>query len=110
MKIKNFEIEQDFSENMRNGLGWMDAISRDLTGLEIVITSGSEDHAKHMELSKHYKRNNESGKGEAADLRTYIYTPTQIKQIIKEFRLKDVMNKYDLVLESDHFHLEYDPK
>ena len=63
---------------------------------EAVITSARD--GKHMEGSLHYK-------GQAIDLRTKHVLEALTKKI-KEY----VGSDYDVVLESEHIHLEWDPK
>ena len=57
---------------------------------------------KHSETSLHYA-------GQAADLRTrYFDRPTQ-EAIVAE--LKEALGKnYDVILESNHIHMEYQPR
>lgn len=68
-------------------------------GAECVITAGTD--GKHMEGSLHYK-------GLALDLRTFnvpgreLAICNQIKQALGP--------DYDVIIEKDHIHLEYDPK
>lgn len=71
-----------------------------LMDLELVITSGTD--GKHMEGSKHYT-------GDALDLRTRNLTKKQQVQVMNALR-KRLGPDYDLVMESDHMHLEYDPE
>ncbi len=67
-------------------------------GVECVITSGGE--GKHMTGSLHPK-------GRAIDLRSReLKAPAATVKAIKRELGKD----YDVILESDHIHLEYDPK
>lgn len=72
-------------------------------GLPGVVTSGRD--GTHKPSSRHYK-------GLAADMRTNHpkSTPTLIKTIYRE--IEDLLDRkgFDIVLESDHLHLEYDPK
>lgn len=64
----------------------------------MVITSLTD--GKHGAASLHYT-------GEAVDLR--LPTPLVKEQIIKQ--LKSALgSSYDVVLESDHIHIEHDPK
>ena len=74
-------------------------------GAEAVITSGAD--GKHSDASKHYAENNPSGMVEALDFRTrnIIYP----ERVANELRQKLGPN-YDVVLETDHIHVEYDPK
>ena len=68
-------------------------------GAECVITAGTD--GKHMEGSLHYK-------GCALDLRTFNVAgkELQVKVALQQALGKD----YDVVLEKDHVHVEYDPK
>ena len=69
-------------------------------GYECVITSGSD--GKHMPTSLHYQ-------GKALDLRTRDLQE-QTKVAIVE-KLKEALgSQFDVVLESDHIHVEFDPK
>lgn len=77
-----------------------DEISQKVSKKECVVTSILD--GKHKKGSKHYT-------GNAFDMRTYIYTVPEIKEIIQ--RLKDELGRnYDVVLEGNHIHVEYDPK
>lgn len=74
-------------------------------GAEAVITSGAD--GKHSRTSKHYPENNASGLVEALDFRTWnVLHPGRVALRIREKLGPD----YDVVLESDHIHIEYDPK
>ena len=68
-------------------------------GVDIVVTSGTD--GKHIQGSKHYS-------GEALDLRTSNLTKEQIQGLIQELK-KRLGTNYDIVLESDHLHVEFDP-
>lgn len=68
-------------------------------GKPLVITSCTD--GKHMKGSKHYS-------GNAIDIRIRHLTQKEIDSLIRRFKLwydKD----YDIVLEKDHIHVEYDP-
>ena len=66
----------------------------------LVITSVND--SDHMVSSLHYK-------GLAFDCRTRDLTPMQISVIVR--MLKEALtSEFDIVLESDHIHIEYDPK
>lgn len=74
-------------------------------GAEAVITSGSD--GKHSRQSKHYAENNASGLVEALDFRSReVADPEQVRNELAEALGPD----YDVVLESDHIHVEYDPE
>jgi hypothetical protein len=67
---------------------------------QCVITSASD--GKHGPNSLHYK-------GKALDLRT-SNVPTAILHLVHR-GLKDSLGaQFDVVLESDHIHVEFDPK
>ena len=73
---------------------------------EVVVTAGSDGH--HGEHSMHYKNL-------AVDLRTGhswsppLMTPQEARDIRDELTLR-LGAGYDVVLEGDHIHAEYDPK
>lgn len=68
-------------------------------GGELVITAGTD--GKHMVGSLHYK-------GLALDLRTRNIAGAE-QAVVKE--IKAALGKdFDVVLEGDHIHIEFDPK
>lgn len=70
-------------------------------GVEFVITSGTD--SVHGWSSEHYK-------GDAIDVRTRNIRSEQQKSLIAA-QIKDCLtDDYDIVLESNHLHIEYDPK
>lgn len=70
------------------------------TGNRCVITSGSD--GKHGPNSLHYK-------GMALDLRTSNLRADQVHPVY--LLLKESLGEqFDTVLESDHIHVEFDPK
>lgn len=70
------------------------------TGQRCVITSGSD--GKHGPNSLHYK-------GKALDIRINNLRPDQIHPVY--LTLKECLgDQFDVVLESDHLHVEFDPK
>ena len=72
---------------------------RDVLKLQLIITSVTD--GKHSVASKHYV-------GLAIDLRIWHMSDTQIKNFTHYFVINYDKN-YDLVLEKDHIHIEYDP-
>lgn len=87
-------------------------------GEELVITSALD--GKHSKKSKHYH-------GHALDFRTWYFTVENMPKVMEDFKkvLTNILkwNKffnsfgeplqledYDIVLESTHLHVEYDPK
>lgn len=78
----------------------IDKIHQDTIGRNAVITSARD--GKHMVGSLHFV-------GRAIDLRTRDM-PLMGSAAIAE-SLREVLGKdFDVVLEKDHIHLEYDPK
>ncbi len=73
----------------------------DILGLpEVYVTSAND--SGHMPGSKHYT-------DEALDFRTHTYTDGVVESwaaMIRERLGRD----YDVVIESDHLHVEHDPK
>lgn len=65
----------------------------------VVVTSGSD--GKHKEQSKHYTH-------EALDLRTKNLSVSDRDALLVALRRR-LGNSYDVVLEEDHIHVEYDP-
>lgn len=75
-------------------------VYREKVGLPCVITSASD--GKHGPNSLHYS-------GKALDLRTNSLRPDQIHPVY--LALKTALGEqFDVVLESDHIHVEFDPK
>jgi uncharacterized protein YcbK (DUF882 family) len=69
-------------------------------GYSVLITSGID--SVHRGDSKHYS-------GNAFDLRINNVLKLHVKSIFEELRVK-LGNDFDVVLERDHIHVEYDPK
>jgi hypothetical protein len=69
-------------------------------GASCWITSGSD--GKHGHTSLHYK-------GKALDLRTKHLRPEQVHPVWKALKAA-LGTQFDVVLESDHIHVEFDPK
>ena len=69
-----------------------------LIGTDLVITSGIE--GKHSRASKHYG-------GDAIDIRTRnLEDPSGFADALK----RALGDDFDVILESNHIHVEYDPK
>jgi len=66
----------------------------------LVITSARD--GQHMKGSKHYT-------GDAVDLRTRDLTKQEQKDLWQNL-VNYLGPKFDVVLESDHIHVEFDPK
>ncbi len=69
-------------------------------GYDVVITSGSD--GQHKAESLHYS-------GRALDYRTRNMDPADARVIATELS-RALGENYDVVLEDDHIHVEYDPK
>lgn len=69
-------------------------------GKDCVVTSGRD--GVHQVHSKHYT-------DEAVDLRRFHLQPDEVSPMVQT--LKQLLGQdFDVVLEGDHFHIEYDPK
>lgn len=90
----------EWSKELMYGMGVFEQISMDVTAIDPVVTCGIEGY--HSISSKHPK-------GDAVDYRTHYYSQEQCEEILRRFNLK-LDKSFDLVLEKDHFHLEFDPK
>ncbi len=69
-------------------------------GYELVVTSLND--SKHSRTSLHYV-------GQAADLRTRHMPLEVAKDIVEELK-NSLPDEYDIILESDHIHVEWQPK
>lgn len=67
---------------------------------ELVITSACD--SEHKKASLHYV-------GFAVDLRTYFFKDREDEKVRDEIKEK-LGEQYDVVLEKDHIHIEYQPK
>lgn len=77
--------------------GLLVANNRDLT-----VTSGNEDIPVHRENSWHYKNR-------AIDIRTRDWSPSERVRIYALIKTTLDFIGFDVVLEKDHIHIEYDP-
>lgn len=100
MKLKEGVTFEGISLELAEALALADQIYLAWAGRELVLTSLKD--GKHSKKSLHYS-------GNAADLRTRDLTPRQQATILSELKLA-LGKDYDVVLEIDHIHLEYDPK
>lgn len=110
MKTKDSTVECQFHPRLTALLFELDTVYRGWDS-ELIITSGSELGARHSRTSLHYA-------GCAADLRTRGNLPEPIDQL-RSIRIAATNycadrwippNWIDIVLESDHIHIEYQPK
>ena len=95
MKFKDGVVWENMHPKIIDNMDGVEAVFRKF-GVEAVITSGRD--GKHKDGSFHYK-------GQAFDLRTWHL----IEQVA--FRLRQYLgHDFDVIVESDHIHVEYDPK
>lgn len=118
MKVKDATVECHFHPVITELLFVVDKVYN-TWGDELIITSGSEHSAKHAITSLHY-----AIPGCAFDVRTWDATSGRgtvpdsdeqlagIKAAIAEFCAKRSYptNWVDIVLESTHIHIEFQPK
>jgi|GEM_PF-1465281 hypothetical protein len=95
----------DMSDEMQDVLDDIaDAWDEHASDITPVITSGNEGtdgDGVHMDGSKHYT-------GDAVDLRTNNLTQSQIDDVSSTLS-SSLGDDYDVVVESTHIHVEYDP-
>lgn len=99
MKIKPGVKLDELSPQMVLAAVIVDGVAQAF-GVEAVITSGSD--GVHKKTSLHYG-------GKAFDFRTRFLDPVQQRAFTTGCKEALGVN-YDVVLESDHLHVEYDPK
>jgi hypothetical protein len=97
MKLKEGVNLQDVSWRMFHAAVIAESVYRKY-GVELVITSAND--GKHGDKTLHHK-------GLALDLRTWTLGGREM-QVTTELA-KALGNDYDVVLEKDHIHMEYDP-
>lgn len=97
MKLKEGVSLSEVSWRMFHAAVIAEAVYRKY-GVELVITSAND--GKHGDKTLHHK-------GLALDLRTWTLGGREL-QVATELQ-KELGNEYDVVLEKDHIHLEYDP-
>ena len=100
MKFKEGIKLQGLREELTYIFPIIDKVHMDLAGREAIITSALD--GKHGQHSFHYQ-------GLALDLRTRDLTPYIAEKITEELQ-RELGNDYDVLLEHDHIHLEYDKK
>jgi len=70
------------------------------SGYQLTVTSGYD--GSHSAVSLHYK-------GLAEDYRTRDLRPGDLDRIVAEIRAT-LGSDYDVIVEADHLHVEYDPE
>lgn len=99
MKLKPGASIKGLQSEMVLGLSICDSVYSK-HGVEMVITAGTD--GKHSPGSLHYV-------GLAVDLRTSNVPADKLKTL--EVALQDSLQaQFDVILESDHFHVEFQPK
>ena len=91
------------SPHVRSKLQVIDEIFLKWAGREAIITSGND--GQHMVGSFHYR-------WRAIDLRTRDLTKEVREKVWNELnkKLNESGHLFDILLESDHIHIEFDPK
>jgi len=69
-------------------------------GKNLVITSLND--SQHSKTSLHYS-------GAAADLRINYFNKSESMKVVRDLRTR-LNDDYDVILEEDHIHLEFQPK
>lgn len=101
MKLKNDVGLTNVQPPIWYAVGVADQVYRSF-GYELVVTSLND--GKHMDGSFHYK-------GLAVDLRIHnIKTATECQTIYAKLHNTLDFFGFDVILEADHIHVEYDPK
>lgn len=98
------KVEVVTTELVRGLLSFVEAVAATTGSIAITITSVND--GTHKPLSLHYV-------GNALDIRSKTWTPTEKHEILKRF-VGPANEMYQLILEhegqvNEHFHLEYDP-
>lgn len=90
---------------------WNALFPMDKDGLTITAgCEGNKNDGVHKHTSLHYKENSPSGLGRAIDIRTWDVGMEHVKDMFLE-TAKELLGKdFDVVVEKDHVHIEYDPK
>jgi len=101
MKKKKGVDAKDICPQIWFALGLCEGEMRQLAGVELVITSGRD--GEHQKNSLHHV-------GCAVDIRIRRLTPAGKRRLCQHLKLLLDARGYDVVLESDHLHIEWDPK
>lgn len=91
----------DLSQEMFQGMGIVASVYFSM-GYNCTVTSGRD--GTHMPTSKHYDR-----PGNALDFRTRDVIAKDRQQLANAVKAA-IGKSFDVVLEGDHLHVEYDPK
>lgn len=115
MKTKDATVQCTFHPALTALLFGIDQVWRQEWNEEIIITSGSEQTTRHSYSSLHY-----ATPCQAADIRSWVTGKIPeakrqvrvIEEVVYTF-CKNLDIPYDwieVILESDHIHIEYQPK
>lgn len=85
---------------LRSRFDDIDSVFKKYSNVEGVITSGND--SRHSVGSLHYK-------WKAIDLRVWYVSKDKLNLLVEELQEK-LGHEFDVVLEIDHIHIEYDPK
>jgi len=119
MKVKDSTVQTMFHPMLTSFLFYIDDLYIEW-GSEVILTSGSEPTARHSITSLHY-----ATPAQAADIRTWSKSthnrglvPSVSEQGVRLSKLalsfcklhKIPANWIEIIIESDHIHIEYQPK
>lgn len=97
MRTKDSGVSTDFTDKMMKGMYAVDMLFRMLK-IDLIVTSGKD--GVHGENSLHPE-------GNAADIRIWhMEVPANFVWAMRRVLGKE----FDVILEDDHIHMEYDPK
>lgn len=100
MKTKENVTLNNLDKNLKKKLILIEWICKTIEGEKYEITITSANDGKHMTNSLHYKN-------KAVDLRTRdMKNAKVVGWEIKQY----LGNDFDVILEKDHLHIEYQPK
>lgn len=101
MKIKKGVNLPDIRPQIWFALGVVENELDQLKAGELVVTSLRD--GRHAPNSFHYA-------GLACDIRTRHFTPAALADLVRYLKARLDLKGYDVVAESDHLHIEWDPK
>jgi len=105
MKFKDCVSVIGVTKECIMGMAVVDGVISSLHGRELVITSVTD--GRHRANSKHYE-------GNAFDIRTWteegVQMTTGAKNHLRYLLSVALGNDWDVVTESTHIHIEYDPQ
>jgi|APSaa5957512535_1039671.scaffolds.fasta_scaffold10843_6 hypothetical protein len=99
MRLKNGVIWAQMHKSMEHAWEVCERVTWEVCDRDAVITSGRD--GVHSQTSLHYE-------GKALDLRTRDLDTDTVTKYAQALR-QCLGDDYDIVIESDHIHVEYDP-